>query len=277
MRIEEAVDKFKDTNKWQSYSEQTRRQYSYLLDNSMELLVKGSVQLKDLSLYDVDKYVCSDIYTMTSERGVTVANQTKTAFTALFTTMTGANPFRGAEIRPSGKTSVSVDHVRTFLTAAYSKFKWRNAGLLVQMVYELGQNVNDLLELRWSDIDFNDDVVVVKGVALRASEDLSNMLAAQHHDFGFQEWVAPNPHIHKHDGYTPYGQTQISRTIKKIREYARLPDAFNMMEVRRMGFMAMLSDGYTDDEMKLLVDAPDDREFRRTIRRLRLDTAGARG
>lgn len=270
MTIQQAIEQFKGTNKWASYSEQTQRQYAYLLQNSLDLDVNGTL-LGDMHMSDMDKDTAELVYTLTSERGTTVANQTRTAFNALYSTLTGASPFRGLERNTAGKKTVTKAHLQTFLTAAYSKFKWRNAGLLVQMVYELGQDMKDLLELTWEDVDFLDSVIHVNGVALAASEDLMDMLDKQVSDFGFQQWVVPNPNINKNDGYTPYGQTQISRTLKKIREYANLPEEFNLQEVRRLGFMAMLADGYTKPELAIVARATDLRDFNRTIDRLRKD------
>lgn len=270
MNIEQAIHKFKGTTKWATFSEQTQRQYGYLMENSLDIIIDNGY-LRDLPITRVDPYIASQIYHITSERGVTVANQTKTAFTALFTTLTGSNPFKGANLIPAGKQTVDSSHVVKFLTVAYSKFKWRNAGLIVQMVYELGQNITDLLELKWSDIDFKDEVVHVGGVAVPMTHDLKAMLTQQHADFGFQEWVVPNPNIHTKEGYSPYGQTQISRTLRKIREAAHLPEAFNMAEVRRLGFMAMLDEGYTNEELALVAKADDPREFARTIDRLKKD------
>lgn len=270
MNIEHGIKWFKGTNQWASYSEQTQRQYSYLMENSLDLDIDG-VPLREVHIRSVTSGVAAQIYTKTSERGVTVANQTRTAFSALFRTLTGSTPFQGAPLIAAGKQSINTEHLKKFLEVAYSKFKWRNAGLLVQMVYELGQDLTQLVELKWEDVDLKDGVVFVRGVALFMSDDLQATLEAQHKDFGFQQWVVPNPNIHKQDGYTPYGQTQLSRTIKKIKDAARLPEAFGMAEVKRMGFMAMLSDGYTREEMEIVAQPEDSREFKRTLSRLEKD------
>ena len=270
MNIEQAIESFKGTNQWAAYSEQTQRQYNYLMANSLDLVV-GNTMLRDIYMSDVSTDVAAQIYTKTSERGVTVANQTRTAFSAMFRTLTGSSPFTGAPMVAAGKHNINTDQLKKFLEVAYSKFKWRNVGLLVQMVYELGQDLTELVELEWDAVDLKDGVVHVRGVALSMSDDLQSMLEAQHKDFGFQQWVVPNPNIHKQDGYTPYGQTQLSRTIRKIKAAAHLPEAFNMAEVKRMGFMAMLTDGYTREEMEIVAQPEDRKQFKRTLVRLEKD------
>ena len=56
----------------------------------------------------------------------------------------------------------SREQVSIFLDTAYSDFRWRSIGLIVQMAYEWGQRVGDMRELKWSCINFDDQVLTLE-------------------------------------------------------------------------------------------------------------------
>ena len=56
---------------------------------------------------------------------------------------------------PPRKVLWTPEQVNSFLETAYSQWKWRSIGLIVQMGYEWGQRVGDLRLLTWDALDLD--------------------------------------------------------------------------------------------------------------------------
>ncbi len=71
------------------------------------------------------------------------------------------NPMPLLEKIPNPQRTVmwEPEQVNQFLSTAYSEWKWRSIGLIVQMAYEWGQRVGDMRMLTWSAINFDRSVV----------------------------------------------------------------------------------------------------------------------
>ena len=54
------------------------------------------------------------------------------------------------------------DQVLSFLDTAFTKFEWRNIGLIVLMCYEWGQRPIDIRNLTWDNVDLDEGVVQIK-------------------------------------------------------------------------------------------------------------------
>ena len=67
------------------------------------------------------------------------------------------NPMPLLEKTPNPQRTVmwEPEQVNKFLTTAYSEWKWRSIGLIVQMAYEWGQRVGDMRMLTWAAINFD--------------------------------------------------------------------------------------------------------------------------
>ena len=135
-----------------------------------------------------------------------------------------------------------------FLDTAYSDFKWRSIGLIVQMSYEWAQRVGDMRTLTWNFMDLDEqriDLVQSKRnaqVHLPISDELTEMLKQQKQDFGFQQYVVPKP-IAMTGAYTPYRMDQIDDVLNEVKEAAGLPRELTAMDLRRTAITEMAEAG----------------------------------
>ena len=140
------------------------------------------------------------------------------------------------------------EQVSIFLDTAYSDFRWRSIGLIVQMAYDWGQRVGDVRLLTWDSLDLNQcriDLTQSKRnaeVHLPISQGLCSMLRQQKEEFGFQEYVAPRVKP-RAGAYTPYDKEEISLHINKILEEANLPKELTAMDLRRTAVTEMMEGG----------------------------------
>ena len=140
------------------------------------------------------------------------------------------------------------EQVSIFLDTAYSDFRWRSIGLIVQMAYDWGQRVGDVRLLTWDSLDLNEcriDLTQSKRnaeVHLPISQGLCSMLRQQKEEFGFQEYVAPRVKP-RAGAYTPYDKEEISLHINKILDEANLPKELTAMDLRRTAVTEMMEGG----------------------------------
>lgn len=140
------------------------------------------------------------------------------------------------------------EQVSIFLDTAYSDFRWRSIGLIVQMAYDWGQRVGDVRLLTWDSLDLNQcriDLTQSKRnaeVHLPISQGLCSMLRQQKEEFGFQEYVAPRVKP-RAGAYTPYDKEEISLYINKILDEANLPKELTAMDLRRTAVTEMMEGG----------------------------------
>ena len=140
------------------------------------------------------------------------------------------------------------EQVSIFLDTAYSDFRWRSIGLIVQMAYDWGQRVGDVRLLTWDSLDLNQcrmDLTQSKRnaeVHLPISQGLCSMLRQQKEEFGFQQYVAPRVKP-RAGAYTPYDKEEISLYINKILDEANLPKELTAMDLRRTAVTEMMEGG----------------------------------
>lgn len=248
MTLWDMYEEFIKSDAYTKYAPQTQRQYNYLLGNALDEYMEGA-SIGSMSYADIDKDTAEKLYTHISTRGTTAANQFRVAFNAMCKALGVASPIQNIKRMSAGKQTITSEHLRKLLEAAYSEFKWRNVGLLLQLTYEQGQPINKLTHCTWDDVDLDNETITVDGITTSLSADMVEMLTQQKKDFGFQEYVAPSPHPTR-EGYPPYGMSQLSRTLKKVRAKVGLSNDINVAEIRRLGLAAMLKDGMDEKSVK---------------------------
>ena len=146
---------------------------------------------------------------------------------------------------PPRRVKWTREQVQKFLDVAYSDFRWRSIGLIVQMAYEWGQRVGDMRLLEWSAIDLDQcrmDITQSKRNAeihLPISSNLCTMLRQQREDFGFQPYVAPKVKPHG-TVYKPYEKDEIASAVNEVLEAAGLPSELTAMDLRRTAVTEMM-------------------------------------
>jgi integrase len=160
------------------------------------------------------------------------------------------NPFAYIKRRslPPRKVVWTEQDISTYLTTAYSQFKWRNIGLIVQMSYEWCQRQGDMRLLQWEQYDLESGILTLEQskrgaeVTLPTSTSLQAMLKKQHEDFGFQKWVAPRPRP-VGSLYQPYSMRGLSVQAKIVREASGISDKLQIRDMRRTGTVEMVDAG----------------------------------
>ena len=99
------------------------------------------------------------------------------------------------------------EEVVAFLQHSYSKFKYRNVGLISQMSYELQLPFKPILQWTWEDI-----YMLIDGTW---DENLVKLIDKQKEVFGFQPLVAPQITPIKGE-YVPYTKFRFSKVARKI-------------------------------------------------------------
>jgi integrase len=167
------------------------------------------------------------------------------------------NPMPLVEKTPNPQRTVmwEPEQVNQFLTTAYSEWKWRSIGLIVQMAYEWGQRVGDMRMLTWAAINFDKkrcDLVQSKRgaeVHLPISDTLMHVLKQQHETFGFQVLVAPQ--VQPSDGsYKPYSKEMLHVHVNAVLEAAELPNYLTAMDMRRTAITEMVEAGVDITQIK---------------------------
>ena len=217
----------------------------------------GSISLKRLSVPMMQR--CYDLWL---KRGVSRANKIAAIMSILLNwgiknEIPVFNPMRYLDKTPNPKRKVTwePEQVSHFLTTAYSHWKWRSIGLIVQMAYEWGQRVGDMRMLTWAAIDFDKKRCNLEqskrgeSVHLPINDGLMHVLKQQHETFGFQVLVAP--HMQPSDGaYKPYSKEILHVYVNTILEEAGLPSYLTAMDMRRTAITEMVEAGVDITQIK---------------------------
>lgn len=167
------------------------------------------------------------------------------------------NPMRYIDKQPNPKRKVTwePEQVSQFLSTAYSHWKWRSIGLIVQMAYEWGQRVGDMRLLTWSSLDLQRercDLTQSKrgeDVHLPISAGLLHVLKQQKEAFDFQEYVAPM--VAPTDGsYKPYSKATLHLHVNAVLNEAGLPSYLTAMDMRRTAITEMVEAGVDITQIK---------------------------
>lgn len=140
------------------------------------------------------------------------------------------------------------DDVRAFLNVAFSRWQWRNIGLVFYMIYEWGQRVSDILNLKWDNINFDTNTVTItqskRGatVKLPISEGLATMLKQQQKDFFLSPYVVPQM-IRRHGKWVPYSIGTLNSYVIDIMAEARLDRKMQLRDLRRTAITETIENG----------------------------------
>ena len=217
----------------------------------------GSMSMKRLSVS-----LMQQCYIIWLKRGIYRANKIAAIMSILINWakkngISIENPMPLLEKTPNPQRTVmwEPEQVNKFLATAYSEWKWRSIGLIVQMAYEWGQRVGDMRMLTWAAINFDKkrcDLVQSKRgaeVHLPISDPLMHVLKQQHETFGFQCLVTPQ--VQPSDGsYKPYTKEMLHVYVNAVLEAAELPSYLTAMDMRRTAITEMVEAGVDITQIK---------------------------
>ncbi len=246
--VDTLIDYYYQSNDFNMLRDTTKVDYRYFLD-----IVSQSIGSRKFSV--VTAKVAKKAYETWVTRGVSFANHTATCASRVYNyaiQMEHAvvNPFTNIKRKAPAQRKVvwSHDDVINFLDEAYSDFRFRNVGLIVQMAYEWCQRLGDMRMLTWDNIDFDNTKLYLEQskrrseVFLPISDDLMHMLRQQHKDFGFQEYVAPHPQPVE-GVYNAYAMERLSKVGRRVMRNAGLSESLRLMDLRRTGVTQMVDQG----------------------------------
>ena len=211
----------------------------------------GGIKIKDLTSIQ-----CSEAYQKwVSDVSVSKANQCSRILSLLINYCISINIIKHnpiSTIKKSNHVPQSVvwlpSQVEKFLDSAFSKFEWRNIGLIALMCYDWGQRPNDIRLLTWSDLYLDDAKIKItqskRGatVELPISTHTLNMLRQQKVDWGFQQYVVP--HKRPADGaYRPLTRVQIPLLANEVKSNADLPFELKIGGLRKSVIVEMIDAG----------------------------------
>ena len=246
--VNDLVVAYKKSNDFNMLRETSKVEYTYLL----------SVLCKQLGMKRMSALTSKEAkraYEDWVSRGIHFANHVCSCSSKVFNyaidmEYTTFNPFRTIKRKIPKKRKVvwTRENVIEFLDYCYSKFEYRNIGLIVNMAYDWCQRIGDMRCLEWESIDLNKQLLSLEQSKRRArvylpiSDELANMLRQQEKDFGFQRYVAPA--IKPSGGeFKPYNRFYLSRMGRKIISELNLPTELRLMDLRRTGVTEMVESG----------------------------------
>ena len=247
-KVSDLVKIYYESNDFIMLRDSTKIDYRYFLTvlcNSM-----GNKKFTDIT-----SRVAKSAYEEWVKRGISFANHIATCASRVFNysidmEYTVHNPFTHIKRKSSPQRKVVWKHddVIKFLDEAYSDYSTRNIGLIIQMACEWCQRLGDMRNLKWTDIDFDNKMLVLEQskrgaeVFLPISDELLEMLLDQHEDFGFQQYVAP--HVLPTEGvFKPYAMQRLSKNGRAVMRKAGLSDKLRLMDLRRTGVVQMVDKG----------------------------------
>lgn len=246
--LEAVSDHYMRSDDYTSLTSNSRKQYATDIRNILSAVPKGKMS-------KITAPLANRAYSSWLEDGVRIANRRAAVASVLFNYAiahgwTQFNPFAHVKRKtlPPRKVLWTHDNVLVFLEKCYSEFETRNVGLIAQMAYSWAQRIGDMRKLQWSSLDLTLNTLNLTqskrkaSVHLPVDVHLSATLKQQHLDFGFQEYVAPNP-TPKRGRYVPYSDSNLSHIAREIIDAAGLPKELCLMDLRRTAVTEMIEAG----------------------------------
>lgn len=261
VKLQDLINEYYASLDYRSLSKASQYDYKYCINTLLATTVRGKAVSK-MYIQSMDSPRAQACYNGWAERGVPFANHTHAVASKLYNFAiqlgyTEVNPFSKVSKRTHKARKVvwTRDHINLFLDTAYSRFKWRSVGLIVQMAYEWCQRLGDMANLTWDLYDAQARVLYLEQskrrakVELPTTDSLHEMLMQQKGDVDFQQYVAPVCLDRKIVART-YTKHQLSKVARDIIKAAGLPDELQIMDMRRTGIVEMVDAGVSFSQIQ---------------------------
>lgn len=206
--------------------------------------------LYNTRLQDLTAPMVQRIYDNNAAHSVSLANHVLAVYKLLFSYairngFCTFNPFKAVK-RQSDKPRRVVwerEHIKAFMTVAFSRYETRSLGLIVYTAYVAAQRLGDMRMLTWDNYNLETGVLSLEQSKRRArvsiplSKDLQDMLRQQHNDVGWQQWMMPTAKM------KPYTLQGLAKAGKLVMDEAGLPAELQLMDLRRTAVTEMVGAG----------------------------------
>lgn len=237
------------------------KQFASLSNNSqkkywMELTRIAQSTLGQLPLNKLTAKLCKEYYeNWVEDHTVATANEKARLFSVVLNfarslDLLNDNPMsKVKKLRHEPYTPIwTREQVEMFLDMAFTKFEWRNVGLLVMMCYEWAQRPTDICNLKWDNLDLDKARMHVKQskrgaeVQMPIEEPLLTMLKAQKKDWDFQKLVIPH-HRSSDKAYVPLKPEYFGPILREIKKACGLPDDLKIGHLRKTAITEFVAAG----------------------------------
>lgn len=227
------------------------KQFTSLANSSQEkyeseLMKVSESDIGDLPLDRLTARICNDLYeSWVQDHSVAKANERSRLFSVVLNyarslDLINDNPMgKVKKLKHEPYTPVwTQQQVELFLSTAFTKFEWRNVGLLVMMCYEWAQRPTDICNLCWSNLDLDAARVKIKQskrgaeVEMPIEEPLLSMLKEQEETYGFQRLVIPN-YRSTDRAYVPLNSMTFGPKLREVKEACGLPEELKIGCLRK--------------------------------------------
>lgn len=237
------------------------QQFAALANNSqikyeIELLKVSRSSIGQLPINKLTAQMCKEVYEQwVKDHSVARANERARLFSIVLNfarslDLINDNPMsKVKKLRHEPKTPIwNGKQVEMFLDVAFTKFEWRNVGLLVMMCYEWAQRPTDICHLKWDNLDLDAARVKIRQskrgaeVELPIEEPLLTMLKEQKEDWGFQKLVIPY-HRASDNAYVPLKPATFGPILRQIKQQCGLPEDLKVGHLRKTAITEFVSAG----------------------------------
>lgn len=250
----------------------TQDQYRYFINKLCKTVVPDKdIPFGDIHFTDVTNGMAARVYetVMKSHRtrggdGIVMANHILSVAKRVWSVankweVIHRNPWRFVETFSPKKRTMkwTEEQIKSLLNTAFSKWEWRNVGVMTLLAYETSQRPGDCRLLRWPSIRFDTKEFILVNefdnnaqnkrqgeVIIPLADNVMDVLDQNLQEFGEQPYVCPHPKT-----LQPYKLDLVSKTFQRIREAAGLPDGLWMRDIRRTVISELGDKGATEAEI----------------------------
>ncbi len=254
-KVEDLVRSYMQSIDFSKLSKKAKYDYPYYLKRWYQSRTAGTT-LINTRIADLSAPMCQQIYDAHAAHSISLANHVLAVYKVVFNYairngFTLFNPFKNVKMQMSRPRRVvwEREHLKRFMDTAFSRYEWRNVGIIVYMAYSWGQRLGDMRCLKWSNYNLDTGVLELEQSKRRARVSipthigLREMLSHQHNDFGWQQYIAPSQRKAKDGTLVPYSVTKLAQIGKEIMQAAGLPDDLQLMDMRRTAVTEMVQAG----------------------------------
>jgi integrase len=251
--VGDVVAAYKQSNEYIKLQPKTKQDYAYYLSYWLGSKTAGTTLAKT-RLCDLSTPAAQRIYDMHSSKSVSLSNHSLAVYRLLMSYAirngyTKYNVFTDVVKQTDKPRRVTweKEHVKAFMDTAFTKYEWRNIGLLAYMAYSWAQRLGDMRMLTWSCYNVDTGVLTLTQskrrakVTLPTPASLQAMLKQQHKELGWQPYIVPN--VKRSSKPVPYTLTALSKIANDIMEAAKLPPELQLRDLRRTAITELLEVG----------------------------------